>query len=422
MKTIKEKIKNYPISMLFVFFIGIIPMSQAALIQEYNEYKGTVVDSRNGEPVASAFLEVNGTNISTITNSEGEFSLKIPVSVTTAMISISNIGYSSKTLPLDYFTEENTSIQLEENLEELSEVTLFTATDAQALVRNMFKKTKDNYFNDPTVMSAFYRESIRNRRKNVSLSEAVLKIYKKPYTGGGRDEISLVKGRKSVDYDRLDTMALKLRGGPFNTLFSDLIKYPQYLFNPESLEEYKFTFDEPTRINNRYLYVVNFESMNRQLPWYYGKLFIDAETNSLVKASFNLNVDNRTASSEMFVRKKPSGSRVYPVNVHYEIDYRESDGNWYYGYSRAELEFVVNWKRRLFNTRYTVTSEMAVTDWAFNQQEVKKNDSFLNPTVVMADNVSGFTDSRFWGDNNIIEPDKSIQNAIDKIQRQLQSD
>jgi hypothetical protein len=37
----------------------------------------------------------------------------------------------------------------------------------------------------------------------------------------------------------------------------------------------------------------------------------------------------------------------------------------------------------------------------------------------MADDVSGFSDLRFWGNKNIIEPNKSIQNAIDKIQNNL---
>lgn len=420
MKKLK-KFKLYPALLITLLLLGINSASLAAVnFQDFREYKGQVVDSETGNAIASAFLRVDGTNISTITNAEGEFSLKIPVDITSGMVSISNLGFQSKTIPLDYFKAENTRIELIENLEELSEVAVFTSTDAQALVSNMFRKTKDNYFTYPTIMTAFYREAIKNRRRNVSLSEAVLEIYKKPYTSMGRDEISVIKSRKSVDYERLDTLALKLRGGPFNTLYSDIMKYPEYLFKPHELDEYIFTFDSPTQINNRYLYVVNFESKDKSTPWYYGQLFIDAEKNSLVKAAYNLNVDNRSVAADMFVRRKPSGARVYPVSVRYEIDYRESDDNWYYGYGRAELEFVVNWRRKLFNTRYTVTSEMAVTDWDRNlSATVKRDDSFINHTVVMADDVSGFTDAQFWGDNNIIEPDKSIQNAIDKIQQQL---
>lgn len=403
-----------------LFFIGNMPALNATVFQQIKEYKGEVVDGNTGDPIPSAFIAVEGTNISTVTNSEGEFSLKIPGNITTGIVTISNMGYQSKSLPLDYFQREDTRIELAESVEQLSEVSIFTATDAKALVRSMFSKAGDNLIDDPTIMTAFYRESIRKRNRNVSLSEAVLKIYKKPYTKPSKDEISVVKARKSVDYERLDTMALKLRGGPFNNLYSDLIKYPEYFFQPDELDDYTFTFDDPALINNKYLYVVDFEMNDKSLPWYYGKLYIDAETNALVKASYNLNVDNRNVASSMFVRKKPSGVRLYPINVNYEVNYREKDGKWYFGYGSAQLEFVVNWKRKLFNSRYTVNSEMAVTDReTYSGDRVKRDDTFISSAVIMEDDVSGFTDSKFWGENNIIEPEKSIQNAIEKIQRQI---
>ncbi|HSJ11884.1 MAG TPA: carboxypeptidase-like regulatory domain-containing protein, partial [Gillisia sp.] len=246
MKRLKNFILPSPIFFLLGFLIMVpVQKAEAAFFQEFTEYKGKVVDANNGNPIAAAFLAVEGTNISTVTNNEGEFSLKVPVNISSANVTISNLGYQSKTLPLSVFNTENTRIELNETLEELSEVNIFTATDAKALVRNMFSKAGDNYLDDPVIMNSFYREAIKKGRRNVSLTEAVLKIFKRPYTTTGRDEISIIKARKSVDYERLDTMALKLRGGPFNTLYSDIIKYPEYLFNVAQLDEYTFTFGSP---------------------------------------------------------------------------------------------------------------------------------------------------------------------------------
>ncbi len=410
----------YKPTCFYIALIGIMvlcsPLKASAFFQEFTEYRGSVVDLNNNRPIASAYLNINGTNISTVTNSEGEFALKVPVNLLDGIVTISSLGYVSSSLPLSIFKPEGTRIELSETVEELSEVAIFTATDPKLLVRNMFSKSGANYMNDNTEMNVFYREAIRKRNRNVSLSEALLKIYKKPYNSSGRDEISIVKARKSVDYDRLDTLALKLRGGPYNSLYSDIIKYPEYLFTPEDLESYTFTFAEPARINNRYLYVVNFEMIEKRLPWYFGQLFIDAQTNALVRATYNLNVENRNAASNMFVKKKPSGTQVYPIRVQYEVDYRVNNGKWYYGYGSAELEFVVNWKRKLFNSRYVVNSEMAVTNWVINPSgTVNRDETFISPSVIMVDDISGFTDLNFWGANNIIEPDKSIQNAIQKI-------
>lgn len=423
MKTSNNFIAGYNyIFLLVLFFSGIFSSAgfQQNSSENFIEYKGEVVNSRNGNAVPSAYLTVNGTNISTITNNDGRFSLKLREELEKATVTISSLGYQSKALPLEYFKGENTKIELVEGVEELSEVAIFSATDPLQLVRTMMKKRGENYFNDQTSMTAFYRESIRRRNRNVSLSEAVVKLHKQPINSNSKDEIALIKARKSADYERLDTLALKLRGGPFNALYLDVMKYPEFLFNRTELDNFKFTFSEPAKINNRYLYVVDFVQKDQDYPWFYGKLFIDAETSTLVRAAYSLNVDNRNAASAIFVKKKPNRAKVYPVDVNYQVDYRESDGKWYYGYGNAELEFVVNWKRKLFNTRYTVNSEMAVTDWEINPVKRAPRDGYyLNPTVIMADDVSGFADIDFWGDNNIIEPEKSIQNAIEKIQKQL---
>ncbi|RKS53248.1 carboxypeptidase-like protein [Gillisia mitskevichiae] len=390
---------------------------------QYIEFKGEVVDERNGDPINSAHLTVDGSNISTITNSDGEFSLKIPADLMNSNLTVSYLGYKSKNIPINTLTKENNRISLQESVEVLTEVSIFKSKDAKKLVSEMLENRGSNYFSSPTLMTAFYRETIKKRRKNASLSEAVIKIYKQPNSSPKKDAVAIFKARKSTDYDRLDTLALKLRGGPFNTLYVDLMKYTEFVFETDNIEEYKFSFDRPTKINNRYVYVVDFEEINKSLPWYYGKLFIDAETHSLVKASYKLNVDDKDAASKMFVKSKPNRARVFPIDVNYEIDYLQSNGKWYYSYGNALLEFVVDWNKRLFNSRYTLNSEMVVTNWEdYTNKEAPNDLNYIRPSVVMVDDISGFSDPEFWGNNNIIEPEKSIQNAIEKIQRQLKKE
>lgn len=393
------------------------------VLLQTTEYKGKVVNSETGDPIASAHLLVSGTNISTITNNEGEFSLKITDDLSDAVVVISYLGYKSKSLPISYFKKEGTRIELEESIEELSSVNLFYSGDARSLVESVLKNRNKNYLDEPTVMTAFYRESIKKRKQSASLSEAVVKIYKQPYNNLKKDDIEIYKARKSTNYEKLDTLALKLRGGPFNTLYVDVMKYPEFLFEDFEVANFQFDFDDPTKFNDRYIYVVNFTENDRTRPWYYGKLFIDSESLSLVKASYKLNVDDRELASKMFVKKKPGRVKVYPTDVHYSIDYRQSNGKWHYGYGSAKLEFLVNWKFKLFNSRYTLNSEMAVTNWEkFPANYSRRTTNLLKPSVVMVDDVSGFRDDEFWGNSNIIEPDKSIQNAIQKIQRQLEKE
>ena len=420
----RKLIPSFASSLLVLLFLSLPQEIVAALQQNptnYTEYKGKVINSRNEDPLAGAYLSVQNTNISTVTNDDGEFSLKIPQDLENVRVQVSFLGYQSRLLPLQAFQDNNVVIELQETLEELEEVSIFTYTDPEVLVQNMLDNRGSNYFTDRTTMTAFYREAIKRGRKNVSLSEAVVKIHKQPYGSNADDDISLVKARKTADYDRLDTVALKLRGGPYNPLSIDLMKDPSNIFNEGDLSNFEFSFDDPTKIDEQYLYVVDFEELDKSKPWYYGTLFIDANTFSLVKASFNLNVDNRSAATDLFVKKKPGGTKVYPVEVNYDITYRQKDGRWYFGYGNTQLEFVVNWKRKLFNSRYKVNSELAVTNWEINNDKVKKDDNFLSRRVIMNDDVTGFADLSFWGENNIIEPDESIESAIDKIRDKLEN-
>ena len=43
----------------------------------------------------------------------------------------------------------------------------------------------------------------------------------------------------------------------------------------------------------------------------------------------------------------------------------------------------------------------------------------VKPKIILSDSKLGFIDLDFWGTDNIIEPEKSIQNAIRKIKKQL---
>ena len=270
-------------------------------------------------------------------------------------------------------------------------------------------------------MTAFYRETIKKRNKNVSLSEAVVNIYKAPYSSYKRDELKLFKARKSTDYNKFDTLALKLQGGPFNTLYVDLVKYPDYIFTDTSIDNYDFSFDSSTRVNDKLIYVVNFQQKAEVVdPYYKGKLYIDAENKILTSAIYSLNITNREMAAQMFVRKKPRNADVWPTEVAYRVDYREKDGKWYYGYSNVFLEFKIDWDKKLFNSVYSMSCEMAITDW-----EKNLNNKQLNPkervrsSIILSDEAVGFADPDFWGEYNIIEPEKSIESAIKKIQRQL---
>ena len=422
--------KALPIILCYLLFFAIaIPLSASTVApvksndaDNFIEIKGKIVDKKSGASLSYAGLTVVGTNISTISNSEGDFSLKIPKEMIDPKIKISFIGYKNKLISVADLKSDKPRIELETSPVQLPELNVISK-DAEALIRAVLAKRGDNYFNAQTLMTAFYRETIRKSKSTyVSLSEAVVEINKQPYTSYKPDAVRLFKSRKKADYNKLDTLAFKLQGGPFNSLYLDIMKNPDYIFTDDMIANYEFTFDRTTHEDNRLLYVLDFKQRpGTKNPMYYGKLYIDAQSLALKSAVFSLNISDKDAAAEMFIKKKPFNARAYPTETKYRIDYLEKDGKWYYAYSRIELGMRIIWKKRLFNTNYFSTVEMAVTDWG--QGSEKKSVDFkdkLKPTVIISDEASGFSDPNFWGEFNVIEPEKSIDSAIKKIQKQLE--
>lgn len=390
---------------------------------EYMEFSGKIVDKKTGNALAHATVCIKGTNIAVITNADGQFLLKLPKTIENPEMSVSYIGYKVKQISLLSFNDKEHKIELESAAVQLPVLSV-TSRDAAELIRSMLGQKAKNYSDSSSVMTAFYRESIRKNRSYVSLAEAVAEINKQSYTSARPDAVRLFKSRKKTDYSRIDTLNFKLMGGPFNSLYLDVIKYTENMFTEDVFANYDFSFDKATYIDKQPIFVVDFkQKKDVNAPLYYGKLYIDGETMALRSAVFDLNITDKDEAGRMFIMKKPFNARVYPVEAKYRIDYREKDGKWYYSYSRIELGLRISWKRRLFNTTYYSTVEMAITD--FGHSAEKKSFTYkdrIKPTVIITDEATGFSDPEFWGEFNVIEPEKPIDAAIRKIQKQLEKE
>jgi len=389
--------------------------------QNLMEYKGVVLDQNNKKELALADVSLTNSNISTITNKEGEFSIKVPKNQLNESLIISFLGYKQQKVKLSEIDHANAKIYLEPAATILASVDIVRPKDAYDLVKKTLSLKGENYLTENAYMTGFYREYIKKRNRNASLAEAIVSIEKQPYTNYKSDKITLIKSRKQTNYNRLDTLALKLQGGPFGSLYADMIKYPDYVFNNETIKYYDFSFEQSTEKNGRMVYVVNFkQNSNYTMPLYYGKLYIDSQTYALTSADYNLNVENKAKASSFFVKKKPNRVEITPTEANYKVTYRVKNGKWYYSYSNMLLTFIVDWKGKLFNSKYTLNSEMAITDWNLDNNTISSNENKrLRPSSILQDEVSGFTDPEFWGEYNIIEPEKSIESAIRKISRHL---
>ena len=384
---------------------------------KYNVYKGKIKNKETGDALIFANISVNGSNVATVSNSDGEFLLKVAKNSTSKTITVSHIGFKNKEVAISSLKPKKNILELESAIVPLGQINIYPH-DPLFLVRSILHKVAENYTLDPNMMKGFYRETIKKNRSYVALSEAVVNINKAGYRQMRDDQVQIYRGRKSQDVKKMDTLLFKLQGGPNTTLLLDIIKNPYNLLSGDFIENYDYTFKNITKLNDKIHYVIEFKQKEGiDLPLYYGLFYIDANNLALSSAKFSLNMENESEVSRMFIRKKPSGVKVTPLSADYIVNYQEKNGKWYFTYARGEIKFKCNWKRKLFNSKFSVMTEMAITDRNDSGSERFKGKDRFKRHYVMADKIGSFSDKNFWGESNTIEPDQSIESAIRKLKR-----
>ena len=417
MKTLVKKIREMGLALLLMLFVA------PSFAQNGNGYitvNGNLKDAKTKNDLFFAYVTIPSSHVGTVTNSEGNFTLKINPLLNASEVEFSHLGYKTKRVSVETLLQGNTEVLLEPASVPLDEVTV-RPVDVNKLVSDAIAKIPHNYSEAPNMLTGFYRETIKQRRDYISISEAVLDIYKAPYKNiSGMDRVKVFKGRKSTNVKKADTLAVKLQGGPSVSLLLDIAKNPDILFFEDFLDYYSFSLEDMVTIDNKINYVVGFAQKDGiEAPLYYGRLYIDTKNLAITNAQFSLNLENKDEAAKLFVLKKPRGVKFTPTSTSYYVNYTEHNGRYYLSYVRNELSFKANWNRRIFNTSYTVTAEMAVTDRDLNNATKFPYRETFKTNEILSETVAAFNDDDFWGEHNYIKPEESIEEAILKYGKRL---
>jgi len=426
MKTSKN-ISLYALALILAIFCqsasaGNLAERKKADQQSVLTLKGKVVDAETGTPLVFATVAVMGSNVAIVTNIDGEFTLKIAENLTSNNLEITYLGYKNKVVSISSLRDNGFKnvISMESAPIPIKEI-IVKPLDPVDIMEKAITRIGKNYENVPNLMTAFYRETIRKNRTYVSIGEAVVEIFKAPYNNDMRfDGTRIYKGRKSSDVEKMDTVLFKLQGGPVSVLQLDLAKNTEAVLTLDAMKYYDYSIGTIIEIDGKPHYGIEFiQKPSVDIPLFMGTLYIEMETYALTEAEFGFNLSDKAAAQSIFIRKKPLGMEVTPEVATYRTKYREQDGKLYFSYSRAEVKFKVDWKRKLFNTFYTTMSEIAVTDRTAEEVIKFTGKEKLRYTDVFSEMVSAFADPDFWGDYNVIEPDQSIESAIRKLSKKL---
>ena len=381
---------------------------------------GRVTDAKTRKPMP--YVSVTDRSVGTVTNEAGEFVLKLQKAPET--VTFSCLGYKTQQLSADALSSGRVEVRMVASSVMLDEIVVQGA-DAKELVLKAMEKIYDNYPSVPNLLRGFYRETVEKRSHFISISEGVVDVFKSAYEKNDwRDGVAILKGRRLLSQRPGDTLSVKLQGGPVLPIILDVVKERDILLNYEELNNYSFRYASMSKADDRNQYVVEIAPLY-VLPYalYHGRLYIDQETLAFTRIELSLDMNDPDKVTRMILKKKPIGLRFTPREMSIYIDYKTDGGVTRINYIRNVIRFRCDWKRKLFKSNFTVTSEMVVTDRQEGKElkPIKTRDTF-NRKDNFYDKVVYFNDPGFWGKDNIIEPTEDLLKGIEKIKRRIARD
>ncbi len=390
---------------------------------------GRIIDKQSKEPVSYADITVVNTSISTISNEEGRFVLKIPAGYEQASVKVSHIGYSTAQLSLPGLDSTKGLVALTINPSVLDEVVI-RPLDPLALIKGAVANIPKNYSAVPLQMKGFYREIVMEQNRTVQLSEALLGIYFSPY-GEKKAEsgIKLLKGRRGKDPD---SSVFFSGNGNINGVLEGVVNAD---LAHRVGEEFKW--DEFMKYSNMkvmgimdfddlQVYEIHFDEKDHvKKPLYEGRIFLDTRSLAIVSIEYRLSPKgieyyelmhglNRTMAALNKVDFSLRGSHV-------TVNYKRIGSTWYL--SDAIADYQIHFgrpgkgKTPAVDEIINISSELLVSAIDAKNAVPFEKSELVSHTGGLYQKIKDY-DPDYWEHNNFIVPTERIRKIADKLKDQ----
>lgn len=378
---------------------------------QYFFLSGKLVDEKKGRPVRYASVSIFNKPVGTISNTDGEFILKLHPDNIRDTVIISSMGYAQISIPAfqllddDLFILKPVSIRIKE--------VKVTATNSKQLLKNFRDNLKNNYSSNLKLMTSFYRETVKQDGTYINVSEAVMEVLKAPYINSSRsDLVRILKGRKSPDVQPFKWLNFKLQGGPFTITQLDAVKINENFLDEKYEDLYHYEIAKTIWYNNYPVYVVKFHPVSPTFfPLFEGEMYIHRETFALIHAEYGLTKTGLHKAKDIMIRKKPRKVKARPSYVLYRVTYQQYQGKWQLATAQASVKFKIRSKRDKLNSEFHSVSDLLITNIKTTDlKRFTKNEKFTIHDIFVEE--LGKYDTQFWENYNIIKPNENLRKAF----------
>lgn len=400
------------------------PIRDITSIPDHLLIEGTIRNTRNQNGIPYATIAIPSGSTGTISNFEGRYQLVLPKNPQSDSLVISSMGYIMQKVSIDELLTNGGDIDLDPHRFQIDELIIRPQKPIQ-LIEAAIERKAENYPEEPALLYAFFRETAMQDGKYISLSEAIIDIYKTGYLSSQPDQVRLVRGRRGENVEHPELINLVVEGGLYNNLQLDLMKYGVGFLDPEMFQYYDYEFRKQITFNRRPTYVVTFNYKdNLPMAGFNGSLYIDAASLAVVRVEFEISEESLDKAYQMLIKKTPMGYRIQPRYARYVIEYRLYDGKWNLSQARSEVALKVRKKRgrdhKGFTTLLSTASEFVITGKSEEEFEKIRYREASKPTDILYEQVAE-TGVGFWGNKNIILPEEPLLITIERLKRQAGS-
>lgn len=288
------------------------------------------------------------------------------------------------------------------------------------IIRNAVASIAENYGTTPALLTGFYREGVYRKKEPQVYSEAVVQIYKSPYARSLMgDQLKVLRSRKIENLEVKDTLAVRLKAGLGSTITLDIVRQLFDFLDPQSFGSYEYHLTDIVTIDDQTAFVISF----KQRPWIteplmQGDVYINVDNYAVVMAEFELSPDYIDQTSEAYVSRLPRDYSMKPEYVRYRTHYRLINGRYFLSHVRGDLGFLAKGRKRVFNSRFNVFFELAVTDHRLNNVARFEHDETTPVYSVFSRTINGY-DSDFWKDFDFLKPEEDLMEALVRLNVRL---
>ncbi|HLN21325.1 MAG TPA: carboxypeptidase-like regulatory domain-containing protein [Bacteroidales bacterium] len=380
---------------------------------------GTIVDEETGEPLPFATIGFKNIQRGTVTNNNGGFGLNVPSQSYDDTLYVSYLGYIERKIPVEQASGSNMVIKMRREYISIPEIIIRNQIP-QDIIFKAYQAIPENYGKTPALMTGFYREGVLRKNELQTYSEAILKIYKSPYsTSFQNDQIVVIKSRKIENLDRSDTLAVRLKAGLSTSLELDGARNFYDFINPESIKDYNFRLTDIVRYGDESAYAIEFESrQNSEFSFFRGTIFINTYDFGILNVDFEITPSRIDKIKESFISSSSGGFVTWPVSVKYNVTYRKAGNRYFLSHVRGDLIFASKQKRKLFNSQFKVFFELAITGTELENVKRFDREELAPIHSVFSETIKTY-DKSFWKDMDFLRPEDNLLEALKNMKAKL---